>query len=94
MLGFKRFAYAVITLSGIELVHQIKKGQFDVSALCSPQARTPQVWAAVLVVRVTALGRPSFALSTQFAPKPLGVGRHAVSWRDSALLLFFLILVS
>jgi transposase-like protein len=48
MLGFKRFEYAAITISGIELVHQIKKGQFDVSALCSPQACTPQVWAAVL----------------------------------------------
>ena len=48
MLGFKRFAHAVITISGIELVHQIKKGQFDVSALCFSEARTPQVWEAVL----------------------------------------------
>jgi len=48
MLGFKRFAHAAITLSGIELVHQIKKGQFDVSALFSPQTRTPQIWEAVL----------------------------------------------
>jgi transposase-like protein len=48
MLGFKRFAHAAITLSGIELVHQIKKGQFDVSALCSSGARTPQVWEVVL----------------------------------------------
>src|ERR1700752_5273166 len=36
-LGFKRFAHAVITLSGIELVHQMKKGQIDISALCAPQ---------------------------------------------------------
>jgi hypothetical protein len=36
------------TLTGIELVHQIKKNQFDVSAVCSPQTRTPQVWEAVL----------------------------------------------
>ena len=48
MLGFKRFAHAALTLSGIELVHQIKKGPFDVSALCSPQTRTPQIWEAVL----------------------------------------------
>jgi len=48
MLGFKRFDYAAITISGIELVHQIKKGQFDVSALCVPRARTPQVWEVVL----------------------------------------------
>jgi transposase-like protein len=36
MLGFKCFAHAVITISGIELVHQIKKGQFDLSVLCPP----------------------------------------------------------
>jgi putative transposase len=48
MLGFKRFAFATITISGIELVHQIKKKQFDLSALCAPHARTPQVWETVL----------------------------------------------
>jgi transposase-like protein len=32
MLGFKRFEYVATTISGIELVHQIKKKQFDVSA--------------------------------------------------------------
>jgi hypothetical protein len=48
MLGFKRFAHAAITLSGIELVHQIKKDQFDVSGLCSSQFRTPQIWESVL----------------------------------------------
>ena len=48
MLGFKRFAHAAITISGIEFVHQIKKGQFDVFAFCSSGARTPQVWEAVL----------------------------------------------
>jgi transposase-like protein len=49
MLGFKRFDHAALTLSGIELVHQIQKAQFDVSALCSSQVRSPQVWQAVLV---------------------------------------------
>ena len=48
MLGFKRFAHATITITGIELIHQIKKNQFDVSAVCSPLTRTPQVWEAVL----------------------------------------------
>ena len=48
MLGFKRFAHATIMLAGIELVHQIQKKQFDVSVICSPETRTPQVWAAVL----------------------------------------------
>jgi len=48
MLGFKRFAHAAVTISGIELVHQIKKGQFNIAAFCSPHARTPQVWESLL----------------------------------------------
>jgi transposase-like protein len=48
MLGFKRFDHATITITGIELIHQMKKSQFDVSVLCCPQTRTPQVWEAVL----------------------------------------------
>ena len=43
MLGFKRFDHATITITGIELVHQIKKQQCDLSALCAPHARAPQV---------------------------------------------------
>ena len=48
MLGFKRFDHAAVTITGIELVHQIKKQQFDLLDLCPPHARTPQVWEAVL----------------------------------------------
>jgi transposase-like protein len=48
MLGFKCFAHAAVTISGIELVHQIKKEQFDISILCAPLTRTPQMWEAVL----------------------------------------------
>jgi len=48
MLGFKDFVHAAITLTGIELVHQIKKQQFDLSTLCPAHARIPQVWEAVL----------------------------------------------
>jgi transposase-like protein len=48
MLGCKRFEHAAITISGIELVHQIKKEQFDLSTLCPAHTRTPQVWEAVL----------------------------------------------
>jgi len=47
MLGFKRFGYAAITISGIELVHQIKKKQL-MSRHFAPLTRTPQVWEAVL----------------------------------------------
>lgn len=48
MLGFKRFDHALITIAGIELAHQIKKRQFDFSAICPPGEHTPQVWEAVL----------------------------------------------
>ena len=48
MLGFKCFAHAAITISGIELVYQIKKGQFDISVFCPSQFRMPQIWEAVL----------------------------------------------
>ncbi|MEM5386804.1 IS6 family transposase [Paraburkholderia phymatum] len=33
MLGFKRFRAAAATISGIELMHRIRKGQFDLTAL-------------------------------------------------------------
>ena len=36
MLSFKRFAHATVTIGGIELLHQIKKHHFDLSALCGP----------------------------------------------------------
>jgi hypothetical protein len=48
MLEFKQFAHAAVTLAGIELAHQLKKHQFDLSTICSPGARAPQVWEAVL----------------------------------------------
>jgi transposase-like protein len=48
MLGVKRFDHAALVISGIELLHQIQKAQFDVSALCPSPARIPQVWEAVL----------------------------------------------
>jgi transposase-like protein len=48
MLEFKRFDHAATTITGIELIHQIKKGQFDTSTLCPPQTRAPQMWESVL----------------------------------------------
>jgi transposase-like protein len=35
VLGFKSFEKAAITISGIELVQKIKKGQFDISEMVS-----------------------------------------------------------
>jgi transposase-like protein len=48
MLGFKRFMNAAITISGIELMHQIRKGQFDISAAGIRGVRVSQLWDAVL----------------------------------------------
>jgi hypothetical protein len=45
MLGFKRFGNAAVRISGIELAHKIRKGQFDTWAINQDVAR---VWEAVL----------------------------------------------
>ena len=48
MLGFKRFTNAVVTISGIELVQMIRKGQFDTSAISQERTSVVQVWEAIL----------------------------------------------
>jgi transposase-like protein len=49
MLGFKRFANAAVTISGIELVHKIRKGQFNITKLTNwVGGRGPHVWEAIL----------------------------------------------
>ena len=48
MLGFKRFRTASVTLAGIELMHRIRKGQFDLCALGLKDTAAPYVWNAVL----------------------------------------------
>lgn len=48
MLGFKRFRNAAITISGIELVHKMRKGQFDTSKASRIGVRLSQLWEAVL----------------------------------------------
>ena len=48
MLGLKSFACAATTIRGVELMHRICKGQFDLRALAT-QGQTPsKIWAAVL----------------------------------------------
>jgi transposase-like protein len=48
MLGFKRFRNASITISGIELMHRIRKGQFNLGKLRTDNKTTPEIWNAVL----------------------------------------------
>ena len=48
MLGFKRFGNAAVTISGIALIHKIRKGQFDTSELRLKESRAQEVWRAIL----------------------------------------------
>ncbi|WP_429392068.1 IS6 family transposase [Robbsia andropogonis] len=47
MLGFKRFRNAVVTISGIELMHRIRKGQFNLTKLVLKDAPLLAVWNAI-----------------------------------------------
>jgi transposase-like protein len=48
MLGFKRFDYAAVTLSGIELAEQIKKGQFKTGKFGNRKSTRSELWNAAL----------------------------------------------
>ena len=49
MIGFKRFTNAAITITGIELVHRIRKGQFALARLGVQDQAVPTIWNAVLI---------------------------------------------
>ncbi|MBB2930654.1 hypothetical protein FHX59_005119 [Paraburkholderia silvatlantica] len=51
MLGFNRFRNAAITLAGIELMHRIRKGQFNPAKLGLKDTGAPVVRNAVLSAR-------------------------------------------
>ena len=51
MLGFKRFRNAMTTISGIELMHRIRKGQFNFSMLGLKDTAALAVWNTVLFNR-------------------------------------------
>ena len=48
MLGFKRFRNAAITLAGIELMHRIRKGQFNLASIRLRDTAAPSVWKVVM----------------------------------------------
>ena len=48
MLGFKDFARAAVTISGVELLHRIRKGQFALGRLRIQGQVASAVWNAVL----------------------------------------------
>jgi transposase-like protein len=43
MLGFKRFNNAAITIAGVELLHRIRKSQFNLSRLRLRGATAPAI---------------------------------------------------
>ena len=49
MLGFKHFGTASITIAGVELLHRIRKGQFNLGRLRLKDRRAPAIWEAVLM---------------------------------------------
>ena len=51
MLGFKWFRTASITIAGIELLHRIHKGQFNLGRLRLKDRSAPALWSAVLAAR-------------------------------------------
>jgi transposase-like protein len=51
MLGFKRIRSAATTISGIELMHRIRKAQFDLSGLRLNETATPAIWNSILINR-------------------------------------------
>jgi transposase-like protein len=48
MLGFKRFRNTAVSISGIELMHRIRKDQFDLTNVRVKETTAPAVWMAVL----------------------------------------------
>jgi hypothetical protein len=54
-LGFQRFDYAALTISGIELVQKIQKEQFKTGKLDGRSATVPQLRTPVLAARIAFL---------------------------------------
>ena len=48
MLGFKIFDHAMVTIAGVELLHRIRKGQFNLRRLRLKGQAAPAIWNEVL----------------------------------------------
>jgi transposase-like protein len=51
MLGFKRFGNAANTISGVELMHRIRKKQFSLARLRLKDTAGPAVWNIVVSIQ-------------------------------------------
>jgi transposase-like protein len=70
MLGLKRFRRARMTISGIELMHRIRRGQFKIGKIRVNGKTAPEIWDAVLAAYAMQLPTPSLNSIQQFAPEP------------------------
>lgn len=48
MLGFNVFDRAAVTIAGVELLHRIRKGQFNLGRLRLRGQAAPAIWNALL----------------------------------------------
>ena len=66
MLGFKDFASAQITLAGVELLHRIRQGQFDLKHLGVVGKTAPEIWdcGSRRINRYTIKTKPDLKFST------------------------------
>jgi hypothetical protein len=60
MLGFKGFKNVAITIAGIALLHRIRKGPFGLRRLGVRGQAAPEVWNAVLGLKVSTTPGKSF----------------------------------
>jgi hypothetical protein len=70
MLGFKRFRNASIGISGIELMHRIRKGQFDLASKRLKETAAPVVWNAALSADDVTANLAFFALTPDLYRNP------------------------
>jgi hypothetical protein len=52
MLGLKRFDHAAVTISGVEVAEQIKKGQFKTGKFGNQKPTMSELWNAALAARL------------------------------------------
>jgi hypothetical protein len=69
MLSFKKFRRAKVTIAGIELLHRIRKNQFNLSKLPKHATTVPAIWNAVRRM-INAQASVQLTSNQKFAPEP------------------------
>jgi hypothetical protein len=68
MLGLKNFGHAAITITGVELLHRIRKGQFALGRLRMSGTAAPEIWNAVPAAGVPLLSESLQSVLTDPSP--------------------------